>query len=127
MNTALSHTALLLSTSFAKCLQERVKERVKAGQSGTSKETKSKSKHACVNLYQSTHSIQLQPERVVSETTIVGNMIFHYTLCKQCKLSVLPVRMIDCGLSREKSDTSGKRKSFSLNKARRIQAATEKQ
>ncbi|MEQ2231008.1 hypothetical protein ILYODFUR_035017 [Ilyodon furcidens] len=37
-------------------------------------------------------------------------MIFHYTLCKQCKLSALPVRMIDCGLSREKSDMSGKEK-----------------
>lgn len=39
-------------------------------------------------------------------------MIFHYTLCKQCNLSVLPIKMIDCGLSQEKSDTSGKKSSF---------------
>lgn len=42
-------------------------------------------------------------------------MIFHYTLCKQCNLSVLSIKMIDCGLSQEKSDTSGK-KSFFLTK-----------
>lgn len=70
---------------------------------------------ASVGLYQSTHSIQIQPKRVVSVTTIVGNMIFHYTLCKQCNLSVLSIKMIDCGLSQEKSDTSGK-KSFFLTK-----------
>lgn len=71
-----------------------------------------------------TLSIHIQPERVVSVTTIVGNMIFHYTLCKQCNLSVLSINMIDCGLSQEKSDTSGKKKFFP-NKAHCIQAATE--
>lgn len=43
-------------------------------------------------------------------------MIFHYTLCKQCNLSVLSIKMIDCGLSQEKSDTSGGKKSFFLTK-----------
>lgn len=75
-------------------------------------ERESKRVCACVSLYQSTHSIQIQPKRVVSVTTIVGNMIFHYTLCKQCNLSALPIKMIDCGLSQEKSDTSGKKKFF---------------
>ena len=32
-------------------------------------------------------------------------MILHYTLCKQCNLSLLPLNMIDCGLSPNKSDT----------------------
>lgn len=88
-------------------------------------ERESKRVCACVRLYQSTHSIHIQPKRVVSVTTIVGNMIFHYTLCKQCNLSVLSINMIDCGLSQEKSDTSGKKKKFFSNKAQCIQAATE--
>lgn len=45
----------------------------------------------------------IQPKRVVSQT-IVGNVIFHYTLCKQCNPSVLSVNMIDCGLSPCKTD-----------------------
>lgn len=93
------------------CLKE---ERVRKRQRGTAMETKRESKCVCasVSSYQSNHSIQIQPKRVVSGTTIVGNMIFHYTLCKQCNLSVLPINMIDCGLSQEKSDTSGKKKFF---------------
>jgi len=99
---------------------------VKEGQSGTAMETKRESKQACVNLYQSSLSIQIQPKRVVSGTTIESNVIFHYILCKQCNLSVLSIKMIDCGLSQEKSDTSGKRKVFFFfNKAQSIQAATE--
>lgn len=79
-------------------------------------ERESKRVCACVSLYQRTHSIQIQPKRVVSETTIVGNMIFHYTLCKQCNLSMLSIKMIDCGLSQERSDISGKKKFFFLTK-----------
>lgn len=92
-------------------------QRVQKRQRGTAVETESESKWvcACVSLYQSTHSIQIQPKRVVSVTTIVGNMIFHYTLCKQCNLSVLSIKMIDCGLSQDKSDMPGK-KSFFLTK-----------
>lgn len=76
-------------------------------------------------MYYSTHSIQIHPKRVVSVTTIVGNMIFHYTLCKQCNPSVLSIKMIDCGLSQKKSDTLRGKKSFFSNKAQCIQAATE--
>lgn len=53
-------------------------------------------------------SLPIQPNRVVSLTTIVGNMIFHYTMCKQCNPSVLSVNMIDCGLSQKKTDTWAK-------------------
>lgn len=63
---------------------------------------------ASVSPQRRAQTIQMQPKRVVSVTTMVGNMIFHYTLCKQCNLSVLPIKMIDCGLSRQKSDASEK-------------------
>lgn len=39
-------------------------------------------------------------------------MIFHYTLCKQCNLSVLSITMIDCGVSQDKSDMSVEKKGF---------------
>lgn len=68
----------------------------------------------------------IQPKRVVSQT-IVGNMIFHYTPCKQCNPSVPSVNMIDCGLSLWKTDMWGK--VFfpppPPNKAQHIGAATE--
>lgn len=86
------------------------------GQCRTAVETKWESKQAWVNLYYSTHSIQIQSKRVVSVTTIAGNMIFHYTLCKQCNPSVLSIKMIDCGLSQKKSDTLRGEKVFFLTK-----------
>lgn len=59
----------------------------------------------CSFVKQLLHLFTSSPKRVVSRTTIAGNMIFHYTLCKQCNLSVVSINMIDCGLSRGKSDT----------------------
>lgn len=111
MNLIDFHTHSPHIVCWSVCLEE---ERVRKWQWGTAMETERESKWvcACVSSYQSNHSIQIQPKRVVSVTTIVGNMIFHYTLCKQCNLSVLPIKMIDCGLSHEKSDTSGKKSFF---------------
>ncbi len=93
-------------------MKKRTKGNCAAKQKGKANE--------CVLMFVSanapTLSIHIRPKRVVSVTTIAGNMIFHYTLCKQCNLSVLSINMIDCGLSQEKSDTSGEKKSFFLTK-----------
>lgn len=75
-------------------------------------------------------SLPIQPKRVVSPTTIVGNMIFRYTLCQQCNPSVPPVNVMDCGLSHRKTDMWAKvfpfLPPFFLNKAQHIGAATER-